>query len=107
MTKIILKSEAAPVFQFLRTPLAVLLHPTVLAYDESHSAIYIADPYVDVTVSRLTEAGMPIEVVKSRLDRVEKVIWREAEQFAGADWVAGMIGAITIAGLLWVAIALA
>ncbi len=72
MTKIILKSEAAPVFQFLRTPLAVLLHPTVLAYDESHSAIYIADPYVDVTVSRLTEAGMPIEVVKSRPDHVQQ-----------------------------------
>jgi hypothetical protein len=72
MTKIILKSEAAPVFQFLRTPLAVLLHPTVLAYDESHSAIYIADPYADATVSRLTEAGMPIEVTKSEPARLQQ-----------------------------------
>ena len=72
MIKIILKSEADRVFQFLRTPLAVLLHPTILAYDESHSAIYVADPYADVTVSRLTEAGMPIEVLKGSPDRMQQ-----------------------------------
>jgi hypothetical protein len=35
------------------------------------------------------------------------MIWQEAEQIAGFDWLAGIMGAITIAGLLWVTIALA
>jgi hypothetical protein len=66
VTKIVLKSEAAvPVFQVLKTPLSVLLYPTVIAYAESEAAIYVADPYADVTVSRLAEAGVPIEVVKT------------------------------------------
>jgi hypothetical protein len=65
MTKIVLKSEAAAsVFQVLKTPLSVLLYPTVIAYAESEGTIYVADPYVEVTVSRLAEAGVPIEVVK-------------------------------------------
>jgi hypothetical protein len=34
------------------------------------------------------------------------MIWGENEELPGADWLAGIIGAITIAGLLWVAIAL-
>jgi hypothetical protein len=64
MTKIVLKSEAAPVFEILRTPMSVLLHPAVVAYQESESAIYVADPYAAVTVSRLTAAGVPIDAVK-------------------------------------------
>jgi hypothetical protein len=64
MTKIVLKSEAAPVFDMLRTPLSVLLHPTIIAFHESERAIYIAEPYADLAVTRLTEAGVPIEVVK-------------------------------------------
>jgi hypothetical protein len=65
MTKIVLKSDsAAPVFEVLRTPLGVLLYPTVIAYHESEAAIYVADPYADLTVSRLADAGVPIEVVK-------------------------------------------
>lgn len=64
MTKIFLKSEAAPIFDMLRTPLSVLLHPTVIAFHESAGAIYVADPYAQIAVSRLTAAGFPIEVVK-------------------------------------------
>ena len=64
MTKIVLKSKAAPLFEVLRSPLGVLLHPSVLCYLESESAIYVGDPYADVTVGRLTQAGVPIEVVK-------------------------------------------
>jgi hypothetical protein len=64
MTKIVLKSEAAPVFEILRTPLSVLLYPGVVAYYESHNAIYLTDPFADLAVDRLTEAGVPIEVVK-------------------------------------------
>ena len=65
MTKIVLKSEMAPkLFDMLRTPFSVLFHPTVLAYHESAGTIYVADPYAELTVSRLTAAGMPVEVVK-------------------------------------------
>jgi hypothetical protein len=66
MTKIVLKSEvaAAPVFQVLKTPLSILLYPTVIAYQESESAIYVGERYADLTVCRLTEAGVPIQVVK-------------------------------------------
>ena len=66
MTKIILASEAAAsVFQVLKTPLSVLLYPTVIAYHESAGTIYVADPYAEIALSRLTEAGFPIEVVKA------------------------------------------
>ncbi len=65
MTKIILKSEAAAsMFEVLKTPLSVLLHPTIVAYHESRGAIYVADPYADLTVNRLTEAGIIMEIVK-------------------------------------------
>jgi hypothetical protein len=64
MTKIVLKSEAAPVFEILKTHLGVLLHPGVIAYRESESTIYMADSHADLAVTRLTEAGVPIEVVK-------------------------------------------
>jgi hypothetical protein len=65
MTKIVLSSEAAaPIFEMLKTPLSVLLHPTVVAFHESQGAIYVADSYADLATSRLTEAGIPIEVVK-------------------------------------------
>jgi hypothetical protein len=66
MTKIVLSSEtAAPVFEVLKTPLSVLLHPTIVAYHESQGVIYVADSYAELTTSRLTEAGIPIEVVRS------------------------------------------
>jgi hypothetical protein len=65
MTKIVLKSEAAPVFEILRTPLSVLLYPGVIAYYESQNAIYLSDPFADLAVDRLIKAGVPIEVVKS------------------------------------------
>jgi hypothetical protein len=65
MTKIVLKSEiAAPVFEVLKTALSVLLYPTVIAYQESESTIYVGESYADLTVCRLTEAGVPIDVVK-------------------------------------------
>jgi hypothetical protein len=44
MTKIVLKSEAAPIFDFLRTPLRVLFHPAILAYHESRGLIYFPTP---------------------------------------------------------------
>jgi hypothetical protein len=62
--KIALKSEASLVFEMLRPPLSVLLHPSVIAYQESTNEIYLADPYAELTFSRLTEAVMPLEVVK-------------------------------------------
>ncbi len=66
MIKIVLKSEAAvTVFQVLKTPLSVLLYPTVIAYAESKAAIYVADPHADLTVSRLAEAGVTMEIVKT------------------------------------------
>ena len=65
MTKILLSSEAAaPIFEVLKTPLSVLLHPTIVAFHISRGLIYVADSYADLTTSRLTEAGIPIEVVK-------------------------------------------
>ena len=65
MTKIVLSSEAAaPMFEVLRTPLRVLLHPALVAYHESQGTIYVADPCADLTVNRLTEAGVAIEIVK-------------------------------------------
>lgn len=65
MTKIVISpTAAAPIFEVLKTPLSVLLHPTIVAYHESRGAIYVADPYGDLTVNRLTEAGVPFEIVK-------------------------------------------
>jgi hypothetical protein len=65
MTKLVLSSEAAaPVFEMLKTPLSVLLHPTIVAFHESQGMLYVADSYAEVTTSRLTEAGIFIEVVK-------------------------------------------
>jgi hypothetical protein len=64
MTKIVLKSEAAPLFEVFKTPLSILLYPAVVAYHESQSAIYVADPYADLAVGRLTEGGLSIDVVK-------------------------------------------
>jgi len=43
----------------------VFLYPPVIGYDESEAAIYMAHRYADLTISRLTEAGVPIEVVKA------------------------------------------
>jgi hypothetical protein len=63
MTKILLKSESVRVFDLLRTPLSVLFHPHVIAYHESRNLIYVADPYGALTVSRLTEAGVALEVL--------------------------------------------
>ena len=68
MTKIVLKSEASRVFDVLKTPLNVLLYPSVIAYQESKSEIYLAEPYADLAVTRLSEAGVPIEVVKLLAD---------------------------------------
>ena len=52
-------------FEVLKTPLSVFLHPTIVAYHESQGAIYIAEPYADLTVNRLNEAGVAIEIVKT------------------------------------------
>ena len=65
MTKIVLKSEtAAPVFEIFKAPLGALFHPAVVAYHESQSTIYVADPYSERAVTVLTEAGIPVEVLK-------------------------------------------
>ncbi len=65
MTKIVVSpTAAAPVFEVLKTPLSVLLHPTIVAFHESRGALYVADLYADLTVNRLTEAGVAIEIVK-------------------------------------------
>jgi len=67
VTKIVLSSKAATaVFEVLKTPLSVLLHPTIVAFHESQGALYVADLYADLTVNRLTEAGFAIEIVKVR-----------------------------------------
>jgi hypothetical protein len=52
------------VFEILRTPLSDLFYPGIIAYYESQNAIYLADPFADLAVDRLTEAGVLIEVVK-------------------------------------------
>ena len=67
MTKIVLKSDATSIFEVLRTPLSVLLHPNILAFHESARAIYVADLYADLTVSRLMAAGVAIEVERHNL----------------------------------------
>ena len=67
MTKIVLKSDASSMFKVLRTPLSVLLHPNILAFHESARAIYVADLYADLTVSRLMAAGVAIEVERHNL----------------------------------------
>lgn len=72
MTKIFLKSESAPVFDILKTPLGVLFYPAIVAYHESKSTIYVAEPYAEVAVSRLTEAGIPIDVVKYADEHYER-----------------------------------
>ena len=64
MTKIVLKSEAAPVFDVFKTPLSVLLYPAVIAYRESQRELYVADLYADLAANHLTEAGLAVEVVK-------------------------------------------
>ena len=64
MTKIILKSEAAPVFNIFKTPLSILLHPAIVAYHESRGVIYVTDPYAETAISHLTEAGVALEVTK-------------------------------------------
>ena len=64
MTKIVLKSEASSVFGVFRTLLTVLLHPAIVAFHESRSAIDVADPYRDLGVTGFAEAGVPNEVVK-------------------------------------------
>jgi hypothetical protein len=65
MTKIVLNSEAAaPMFALLKTPLSFLLHPAIVAHPASRGTIYVADPYADMTVNRLTEAGVAIQIAK-------------------------------------------
>ncbi len=64
MTKIVLKSESGQEAEACRTALAALLYPTILAYHESRALIYVADPKAEVTLSRLIEAGIPVEVTK-------------------------------------------
>ena len=64
MTKFVVKSEWAQVFDILRTPLGVLFYPAIIAYHESKRILYIADPYAEATISRLTEAGFPTDVVR-------------------------------------------
>jgi hypothetical protein len=64
MTKIILKSGSAEVFNLLRTPFSILLHPTVLAYDASRSMVYLADVHADSVLSRLGGAGVDFKVLE-------------------------------------------
>ena len=51
-------------FGVFRTLLTVLLHPAIVAFHESRSAIDVADPYGDLGVTGFAEAGVPNEVVK-------------------------------------------
>jgi len=70
MTKIILgKSDAATVFEILKTPASVLLHPTVIAFHESRGLIYVADAYADAILSHLKETRAPASVSVEPQDR--------------------------------------
>ena len=64
MTKILLKSESALLFDILGTPLRILLHPTIIAYHRSRDTVYVDDSYAERTLSRFSEAGIPFEAVK-------------------------------------------
>jgi hypothetical protein len=64
MTKIVFKSEPGQNADVYKTALAALLYPAVFAYHESRGVIYVAESHLEATVSRLEEAGVPIEVLK-------------------------------------------
>lgn len=43
--------------------------------------------------------------MRRRIDLDQNIISQQAEWIPGVDWIAGMAGAITIAVLLWAAVA--
>jgi len=65
MTKIFLGSSATAVFEMLKTPLGVLLHPTVIAFRESRGLIYVPDLYADDVIGHLEGAGMLASLVRA------------------------------------------
>jgi hypothetical protein len=65
MTKIVFKSDLSPLFNVLKMPLGVLFHPTIIAYRESESSIYVADQYAPTAIARLEQSSVPIEVVQA------------------------------------------
>jgi hypothetical protein len=64
MTKIVFKSDLSPLFDVLKMPLGVLFHPAIIAYRESESSIYLAEPYAKTAIARLEESGLPLNVVQ-------------------------------------------
>ena len=69
MTKIVLKSDAAALFEILKTSMGVLLCPTVIAFHESRRLIYVNDQYAEVVVSRLKKADAPASLLAQPQDR--------------------------------------
>ena len=59
MTKIFLGISATAVFEMLKTPFGLLLHPTVIAFHESRGLVYVRDQYADDIIGHLEEAGIP------------------------------------------------
>jgi hypothetical protein len=45
-------------------PLGVLFHPTIVAYRESESSIYLEDQYAKTAIESLEESGLAIDVVQ-------------------------------------------
>ncbi len=64
MTKIVFKSDLRPLFDVLKMPLGVLFHPTIVAYRESESSIYLEDQYAKTAIESLEESGLAIDVVQ-------------------------------------------
>jgi len=64
MVKIVIKSESGQNPDAYKTALTALLYPAVVAYHESRGLIYVAESHAEATVSRLAEAGVPIEILK-------------------------------------------
>jgi len=69
MTKIVLKTDAAALFELLKTPMGILLHPVVIAFQESERLVYVADRYATAIMSRLTEAAAPASLSVEPQDR--------------------------------------
>jgi hypothetical protein len=65
MTKIFLGISATAVFEMLKTPFGLLLHPTVIAFHESRGLIYVHDQYADSIVEHLKGVGIPASLLQS------------------------------------------
>jgi hypothetical protein len=69
MTRIVLKSDAAAVFEILKTAMGVLLYPTVIAFHESRGLIYVNDHCAEAVISRLKKADAPASLLVEPQDR--------------------------------------